>query len=181
MTSHFLVEAWFGNKHNLEKMVGIWTVCAGRVPSDDLSPFAMELHARWGLGQNVPAQRRLEDQASVRALSAYSRYFSILDCIYRRDSGTGENMYNSETALNGMLQAGDFQIIQSLQEEMRHSLERESIFVCPLALGNHVDHQLTRLAAEGLEHELWYYADFPMCSGIKPAWHKWKRRDGQTS
>ncbi len=145
----------------LGEMVGIWTVCAGEVPSDDLSPFAKELHARWGLGQNGPAQRRIEDQASVQTLGAYSRYFSILDCIYRLDPETGENMYNSEAALNGMLQAGDLHIIQSLQEEMRHSLDRKSIFVCPLGLGNHVDHQLTRLAAEGLEHELWYYADFP--------------------
>jgi hypothetical protein len=30
-----------------------------------------------------------------------------------------------------------------------------------LALGDHVDHQLTRLAAEGLGYELRYYADFP--------------------
>jgi hypothetical protein len=30
-----------------------------------------------------------------------------------------------------------------------------------MALGNHVDHQLVRLAAEALGKPLWYYADYP--------------------
>jgi hypothetical protein len=35
------------------------------------------------------------------------------------------------------------------------------MIVCPLALGGHVDHQLTRAAAERLGCPLWYYADYP--------------------
>jgi hypothetical protein len=35
------------------------------------------------------------------------------------------------------------------------------VLVSPLALGKHVDHQLTRFAVEGLEQLAWYYADFP--------------------
>ena len=33
--------------------------------------------------------------------------------------------------------------------------------VCPLTLGNHVDHRLTRSAAERLGIPLWFYADYP--------------------
>jgi LmbE family N-acetylglucosaminyl deacetylase len=38
--------------------------------------------------------------------------------------------------------------------------------VCPWTFGGHVDHRLTRLAAErlgqhGRAHWLWYYADYP--------------------
>jgi LmbE family N-acetylglucosaminyl deacetylase len=141
--------------------VSIWTICASPPPSVDLSPFARELHQRWELGQNAPALRALEDRKSAHRLGVSSRYFSIPDCIYRRDSATGEFMYISEAALNGALQVGDFQVIHELREEIQRSLEPEAALVCPLGLGNHVDHQLTRRATEGLERDLWYYADYP--------------------
>jgi LmbE family N-acetylglucosaminyl deacetylase len=141
--------------------VSIWTVCAGESPSANLSPFAQELHARWKLDQNAPARRRIEDQISCQRLGTSSRYFSIYDCIYRRHPGTGETMYADEAALNGLLQAGDYQVIQSLQDWIIRPQELDAIFVCPLALGNHVDHQLTRRAAEGTNLSLWYYADYP--------------------
>ena len=141
--------------------VSIWTVCAGEPPSTELSLFAQELHARWKLDQNAPARRKIEDQNSCQRLGASSRYYAIPDCIYRRDPGTGEYMYAAEAALNGALQAGDYTVIRSLQEEIQLHQEPEVLFVCPLGLGNHVDHQLTRAAAEGISHTCWYYADFP--------------------
>jgi LmbE family N-acetylglucosaminyl deacetylase len=139
----------------------IWTICAGDPPSTDLSPFARQLHQRWELSQNAPARRRMEDQTSTQRLGASSRYYSIPDCIYRRDPQTGDFMYASEAALNGALQPGDLQVIQRLLEEIRQAQVSPSVFISPLGLGNHVDHQLTRQAAEGLECDLWYYADFP--------------------
>jgi len=143
------------------EMVSIWTVCAGEPPAGDFSPFVQELHARWELGENASAQRRVEDTNSCRRLGASYHYFSIPDCIYRRHPQMGEFMYASETALNGPLQPGDTQVIHSLQEVLMRSLQPDVVLVCPLGLGAHVDHQLTRLAAEGLGRELWYYADFP--------------------
>jgi LmbE family N-acetylglucosaminyl deacetylase len=141
--------------------VSIWTVCAGETPSGELSPFARELHERWKLGENVPSQRRVEDRMSAKRLGASYRYFSIPDCIYRRDPETGDFMYSSEAALNDGLQPGDLQVIHNLQVELSQSLPLEAILACPLGLGNHVDHQLTRRVAEGLERAVWYYADFP--------------------
>jgi LmbE family N-acetylglucosaminyl deacetylase len=143
------------------EMVSIWTICAGEPTFEDLSPFAIQLHQRWELGQNAPAKRRMEDLNSSQRLGASNRYFSIPDCIYRRDPGTGEFIYTSEAALNGALQAGDSQVIHKLQEEIQLSLEPATVLVCPLGLGNHVDHQLTRRAAEGLGQDYWYYADYP--------------------
>jgi LmbE family N-acetylglucosaminyl deacetylase len=144
-----------------DEKVSIWTVCAAEPPSADLSPFAQELHARWKLDKNAPALRRIEDKISCQRLGTSSRYFSICDCIYRRHPGTGEYMYADESALNGILQPGDFQVIQSLRDEIKQPQQLDANFVCPLALGNHVDHQLTRRAAEGLNRSLWYYADYP--------------------
>ena len=70
-------------------------------------------------------------------------------------------MYASEEALNGPLHPGDTKAIHTLQVVLERSLPPDLILVCPLALGTHVDHQLTRLAVERLGRKLWYYADFP--------------------
>ncbi len=143
------------------EMVNIWTVCAGDAPPGDLSPFAQQLHARWEAGSNAPHKRRIEDINSCRRLGASYRHFTIPDCIYRRHPHTGEYMYASEEALNGPLHPGDAVVIHNLQMELQRSMPPDTTVVCPLALGNHVDHQLTRRAADGLGWKLRYYADFP--------------------
>jgi LmbE family N-acetylglucosaminyl deacetylase len=143
------------------QQVNIWTMCAAEPPSGDLSPFAEELHARWQIGLNAPAQRKKEDILSCQRLGAGSRYFSIPDCIYRRHPQTAEFMYASESSLKGPLHPGDTQLVQELSKKIGISLQSDAILVCPLALGTHVDHQLSRLAAEGSGFVHWYYADFP--------------------
>jgi len=70
-------------------------------------------------------------------------------------------MYASEQSLNGPLHPGDVQVITDLANEFRRTLPSDVTLVCPLSLGNHVDHQLTRLAMEQLGHTILYYADFP--------------------
>ena len=139
----------------------IWTICAAEPPQGDLSPLAQELHTRWQVGQNAPAQRKAEDVQSCQQLGAGYRYFSIPDCIYRRHPHTNTHMYASEMSLNEPLHSGDIPLVQDLTQELLQSLQENVILVCPLALGNHVDHQLTRRATEesGIVH--WYYADFP--------------------
>ena len=48
-----------------------------------------------------------------------------------------------------------------LSEFLRHELPAAARVVCPLALGEHVDHRLVRAAAEKLGRRLLYYADYP--------------------
>ncbi len=141
--------------------VSIWTICAGEAPRGGLSPFAQALHERWGTGGNAPTHRRQEDIRSCQLLGASYHHLSIPDCIYRQDPATGEFMYASEEALNGSLHPGDQIIAQSIQEQLERLLDEEATLVYPLALGSHVDHQLTRSAAEALHRRLWYYADYP--------------------
>ncbi len=141
--------------------VSIWTVCAGSIPEGELSPLAKELHTRWETGRDATVQRRQEDIHSCQRLGASYRYFTIPDCIYRHHPQTGEFMYASEAALNGPRQPGDDLTIIAFQGNLKLILPPDALIVCPLGLGNHVDHQLTRLAAEGLDGSLWYYADYP--------------------
>ncbi len=141
--------------------VEIWTICAGDPPPGGLSSFAQKLHARWNADYNAPAQRKVEDINSCHLLGASYRHFTIPDCIYRRHPQSGEYMYACEEALNGALDAGDSPNIQEIAIEIHRILPSDTTLVCPLALGRHVDHQLTRQAAEQLGQRLWYYADFP--------------------
>ena len=141
--------------------VSIYTVCAGSAPFGELSPFAKELHTRWKLNGDAAAQRRNEDFNSCRRLGATWQYFTIPDCIYRRDPRSGEYLYPSEASLNGPLHPADTFTSVSLQQEIKSFHSKDTVFVNPLGLGNHVDHQLTRLAAEGINDRTWYYADYP--------------------
>lgn len=154
----------------------IWTVCAGAIPAGPLSPFAMQLHRRWRSSRSLvsgPAQeagdrlvelRRLEDSESCRLLSAAYRHLDIPDCIYRfveESPGRRSHLYAARKAIFGSLHAADIPLVDQLAAELDRNIEQASQLVCPLGLGNHVDHQLTRMAAERLARPLWYYADFP--------------------
>lgn len=141
--------------------VSIWTVCAGNVSDVMLSPFAKELHLRWKTEHDAVAQRRLEDIRSCHRLRTTYHHLTIPDCIYRLDPYTNESLYASEESLNGPLQHADTQNIDLLTEKIKHSIAEDVELVCPLGLGNHVDHQLTRLAVERLNRTGWYYADYP--------------------
>ena len=142
-------------------VVEIWTVCAAAPdPSQPFSPFAQSLHARWGTGPASVAARRAEDIASCQVLGAAYRHLAVADCIYRGDR-IGQYYYASEDALNGPLHPDEAARAVQITQLNLEALPPDLNLVCPLSLGNHVDHQLTRLAAEQSGRRLYYYADFP--------------------
>jgi LmbE family N-acetylglucosaminyl deacetylase len=140
--------------------VEIWTICAGDPPDGPLSPFAQALHARWQTGREAVAIRRKEDQRACLEIGAAWRHFAIPDCIYRTDE-QGLPLVAGEQALFGDLQAADLQRVGSIRQSLAGLLAEGDRLVSPLAIGNHIDHQLTRAAAEASERRLWYYADYP--------------------
>lgn len=142
-------------------VVSIWTICAGAPePSQPFSPFAQSLHERWGTGPASVIARRSEDIISCQVMGASYHHLSLYDCIYRCDAH-GQFYYASEEALNGPLHPYEAVRAAELISFTAEQLPADVRVVCPLALGNHVDHQLTRLAAEQTGCQLWYYADFP--------------------
>jgi LmbE family N-acetylglucosaminyl deacetylase len=147
---------------HLGEAVGIWTICAGDVPPGPLSPFAEAIHTdRWKTGKDAPEKRRVEDADSCRVMGATPRYFSIPDCIYRRAPGNEVHLYASEEALFSPIHPAEESLVEAIGDELMQNLSAEVILVCPLTLGNHVDHCLTRAAAERLGLPMWYYADYP--------------------
>jgi LmbE family N-acetylglucosaminyl deacetylase len=140
--------------------VNVWTICAGEPPRDALSPLAQAFHQRWETGENAVAIRRAEDLASCSQMGAMARHFPIPDCIYRRRRD-GQFLYPSFEKVIDPRQPPEASLVRRLKRMLAEALPAESEVVCPLALGNHVDHRLTRRAAEGLGRPLWYYADYP--------------------
>jgi LmbE family N-acetylglucosaminyl deacetylase len=138
----------------------IWTIFAGDAPAGPLSPLALRCHSDWGIPDvhDLVAARRDEDQAAAAIVGAELAHFSLPDCIYRR-SADGEPLYPDEVFVpfHPFDQGLDADIAVALAAE----LAPDDILVSPLAIGDHVDHRLARLAAERLARPLHYYADIP--------------------
>ena len=141
--------------------VSVWTICAGDPPDGEFSPFAESLHARWGVGREAMEERRTEDIESCARLGAAYRHFEIPDCIYRRSSVTDHHLYDSEESLWISVHPDEFQLVEQLVQLLIRDLPHGANLVCPMTLGGHVDHRLTRAVAERLEIPLWFYADYP--------------------
>jgi LmbE family N-acetylglucosaminyl deacetylase len=138
----------------------IWTIFAGDAPDGPLSPLALRCHADWGIPDvhDLVAIRRDEDQAAAAIVGAEIVHFSLPDCIYRRDAD-GVPLYPEEVFVpfHAFDQGLDADIAAALAAE----LEPDDVLVSPLAIGDHIDHRLARLAAERLNSPLRYYADIP--------------------
>jgi LmbE family N-acetylglucosaminyl deacetylase len=142
--------------------VEIWTICAGDPPPPPYSPFAEELHARWGTdGRQASAVRRAEDLAACRALGAGARHSPLPDCIYRRLPGSDTPLIVERDDLFRPYPPAEHARSLEIAAWVRAALSADVCLVSPMALGGHVDHQLVRAAAETLGLPLWLYADYP--------------------
>ncbi|MFH1908505.1 MAG: hypothetical protein ABIL11_14175, partial [Chloroflexota bacterium] len=99
------------------------------------------------------------DMAACRAVAARYRHLSIPDCIYRSGQD-GTWLYNPNNFM-GEIHPADRPLVETLRAFLAASLKPEDTLVCPLTIGGHVDHRLTRGAVEALERPLHYYADIP--------------------
>jgi LmbE family N-acetylglucosaminyl deacetylase len=141
--------------------VSVWTLFAGNPPSEDYSSFALELHSRWKLAENPPAARRREDQAACSILGASAVHFTLPDCIYRRAGQNGAFLYPSEVSIFDQPHPLEAGMARRVAEMLNSRLPSEYHLVCPLAIGGHVDHRITKAAAQLLGLPILYYADFP--------------------
>lgn len=154
------------------KRVAVLTVCAGAAPTGPLSAYARALHARWEQSAHAPNAdivtiRKAEDAAALAALRADPEYLNLADCVYRRDASTGDWLYESDAAIFSELRTGDMGHIDEVAAALASlpGLTGHTRMVAPLGVGRHVDHQLTRRAAEAWAGrtgiDLLYYEDYP--------------------
>jgi LmbE family N-acetylglucosaminyl deacetylase len=140
----------------------------GGVPAPDtpLSPFAQELHARWGHAcrkrvADAATRRQEEDTAALALLGADLAHWPYTDCIYRQTPG-GRFPYASEEALWGEIHPTEKTLVAELAARLASLPLREGgAIYAPLAVGRHVDHKVARRAVEMSGHAPIYYEDFP--------------------
>lgn len=140
----------------------IVTIAAGEPETEVRSDFARFLHQNWGLtAAEAVAERRAEDIAACRLLGADYLHWSLPDCIYRVDPDSGVPLYTSDPDIFGEIDPAEWSLVSKLAARMEE-LPASGQIIAPLTLGHHVDHQLTRLAAERhFGEELVYYEDYP--------------------
>jgi LmbE family N-acetylglucosaminyl deacetylase len=140
----------------------IATVTAGNPPRAGLSTFAQGLHRRWQTLADVVSVRRLEDKEACGYVGADMLHWPLLDCIYRQDPQTGKSLYPSEESLFGPILPGD-ELTISRVSQLLNKLPDWGQIVVPLAVGNHVDHQICRQAAEDVfgAATITYYEEYP--------------------
>ena len=144
------------------RSVLIVTIAAGPPPPGPLSTLASSLHQRWKLAHNVVQQRRAEDIVACQLLGATYLHWEWPDCIYRRHPESGTPLYRSDAELFGPLHVAERPLLEEIAERLT-TLPPAQQIVAPLAVGNHVDHQLARRAAERQfgQDALRYYEDYP--------------------
>ncbi len=140
--------------------VSVLTVCAGDAPPGPLSSFAQELRTRWGEAEGPIASRRAEDRVACGRLDASVIHLDIPDAVYRRGEG-GEVLYPSEQAVFSLIHPQEADLALRLTHLIKEAHPTATRLYCPMAIGGHVDHRITRRAAEHLDRQLWYYQDLP--------------------
>jgi LmbE family N-acetylglucosaminyl deacetylase len=142
--------------------VEIWTVMAGDPPPGPVSDLITRVHTDWKTGtpQETVALRRIEDQNATRCVGATVRHLKIVDALYRR-TNTGSLLYTVDVLNPIPINPRDQGVVEDIMRQISENLNQHDTIVCPLAIGGHVDHLLTRKAVEALERPVWYYADIP--------------------
>ena len=143
--------------------VEIWTVTAGDPPPGPVSDLITRVHKMWNTGtpQQTIEQRRMEDRNAASQVGAMVRHLKMVDAIYRRNN-SGTLIYTRDVF--EPIHASETGIVEETASQIANQLFDSDIVVCPIALGGHVDHIITRRAVESLRpqgSQLWYYADIP--------------------
>jgi len=107
--------------------------------------------------------RREEDRNALELLGAEYLHLAYTDAIYRFSDDSF--LYSSDQELFGPIHPLEFVLLSRLTETIANlHTSREETVCAPLAVGNHVDHQLVRDALLSLQDhpgQIVFYEDYP--------------------
>lgn len=147
--------------------VVIATICTadykGHLPISELAQYGLRV---WGLGERPFAIRCEEDKLAAKILGVEVVHFGFQDCAFRQD-GNDQFLYPKRVR-NVPVHPFDREIFEpALQNRLSEYLQQYSTrnlwIVCPLAIGEQVDHILVRHTVEFVSDPQTriYYEDFP--------------------
>lgn len=114
---------------------------------------------------DMVALRRAEDHAALRRLGAESIEMDVPDAIFRIAGGV--HPYDTPESLFGPIDRRELDLVGRVHRDLASlpGIRPSAKVLAPLGFGGHVDHRLTRAAAEawcaGTDLRLTYYADLP--------------------
>lgn len=130
-------------------------------PAVPLTSFAEQLHAEWGLDSSqVIASRRAEEAFASVILGTSDIFLPFRDAIYRGERYLGNEGIFGAVAADETALSDDIIASLRLGDDERATTR---VYV-PLAIGNHVDHQIAFAAGLTLAREgwsVWFYEDLP--------------------
>jgi len=140
--------------------VEIMTVNAGIPEPGPGTELIDRIHAAWKTGtpeETILLRRNEDKNASLRTGAAVC-HLSLVDAIYRRNKA-GQYLYTEDVF--DPIHEQEQEIVSQAALQISSNLQKEDMVICPLALGSHVDHVISRQAVESLGIQLLYYADIP--------------------
>jgi LmbE family N-acetylglucosaminyl deacetylase len=132
-------------------------------PPKELTPQANLFHSRY-MDKNPVAIRCMLDQRAYSHFDIEIINLDFLDAIYRFDVINKRPNYLDPIDIFSTVNAIDTYLAVSIFKsiEQQFKLTNEDVILSPLGVGGHVDHEITRLAAENFERPLiLYYEDCP--------------------
>ena len=130
------------------------------------------------MGDDAPAQRRDEDRAACDRLGCYLIHLPFADAVYRVEPVTQRICMIPKKRSSARCAMRTSSIGWPWAVEARLRQVTNARLVVPLTAGQHVDHVITRVAAEHLNAELIYYEDYPYAEQPERMMHVWGRADG---
>ena len=141
--------------------VQVWTLFCGATFQGPYSEVAMWLHESSGgqTGSRLSWQREREDRGACRKLGAQHKHLPWKDSPYRK-AKDGRFMYDGQPRTTW--HEDDDAMVASIAATLKKDFRDDDVVVAPLAVGNHVDHVITRHVAELVNPAtLLYYEDIP--------------------
>ena len=146
----------------------VLTVFTGE-PEPPLSAEAVAFHRRCGLGDDAVASRVVEDERALQVVGATPIHLGIQDALYRRNA-EGDHRYPRDEDMGHAVLDDEAELVTTIAALLVDSpaVRDADLLLAPLAIGNHIDHRITRAAAERAVAELrrepgtvWWYEDAP--------------------
>ncbi len=137
------------------------TVFSG-APEAPLSDVARSFHRTCGLpDDDAMTARRQEDDSAMKAVGARPVRLGALDALYRKDS-SGNHRYLRDEELSRARLDTETEVVNLVSRLLADepAVRDAEILMAPLAIGNHIDHRITRAAVWALDRPadsvLWY-------------------------